>query len=180
MRQFTIIKRLFLSLTLFTAIAFAVTSCETVDDPIQAEAPDVQAAVSGYGSCGSCPLPSTISGTLPAQLYPSSSWNVNLANCFEEDIDDVEGNCRYRTFGTNTITESIPVYLQFSTNSANTLQSFCSYFYQVGNALAYNRPSGNWLLDSINYMSHTYGSNYIINVTWRAYICQYSHVPSVK
>ncbi len=184
MRQFTITKRFFYSILIFTAMAFVVSSCETAEDPIEAkastEAPEIQASVSGYGSCGSCPLPSTISGTLPAQLYPSSSWMVNLSNCFEEDISDANGKCRYRTGTNSTVTENITVYLQFSTSSSNSLQSFCSYFYQVGNALEYNRPNGNWLLDSVNYMSHLTGSYYKINVTWRGYICQYSQVPAVK
>lgn len=175
MKQFTSTKRFFFSLLLLAGFAFVVSSCESQLETVEAESvPEVQAVLGGYGSCGSCPLPSNISGTLPAQLYPGSVWMSNLENCFQESLSEFGTNCKYKTTGTNTMTTSIPVYLQFSTSSTNTVAGFCSYFYQVGNALGYARPTGNWLLSSINYMSHTQGSNYIINVTWKSYICQYT------
>jgi hypothetical protein len=179
MKQFTIAKKLLFSVLLLTAFSLVTTSCESPEAPFEAAAPAVQESLSGYGSCGSCPLPSTMSGSLPSQLY-TNAWMGNLENCFEEDIADVGTRCQFRTGSTNTITENIDVYLQFSTNPANTLASFCSYFYQVGNALEYNRPTGNWLLYNINYMSHIFGSDYKINVTWRRYICEHPHAVKVK
>ena len=180
MRQFTFLNPIRLSLLLLTAVTFVLTSCETQEMPQASESPALQATLGGYGSCGTCPLPADISGTLPAQLYPTSDWMINLENCFEEDISDAGPKCQYRTSGTTHQTTNIQVYLQFSTSSSNTVTGFCSYFYQVGNALSANRPSGNWLLDSINYMSHLTGSYYKINVTWRSYICQALHSHYVK
>ena len=176
MRSFTFLNRIRLSLLLLTAIAFVVTACETQDTPQASTAsPSIQAELGGYGSCGTCPLPADISGTLPAQLYPTSSWNTNMDNCFLEDLSDAGPKCKYRTTGTTHQNMDIQVYLQFSTSSGNTQTSFCSYFYQVGNALSASRPSGNWLLDSINYMVHQTGSYYNINVTWRSYMCTPMH-----
>ena len=112
-------------------------------------------------------------------FFSLSDWMVNLANCFLEEPTEFGAKCQYRV-PSQTQTETITVYLQFSTQSSNTLQSFCSYFYQVGNALSANRPSGNWLLEDINYMSHLTGSYYWINVTWRRYQCPYIQVPKEK
>ena len=115
MRQFTIIKRFSLAILLLTTVAFVTTSCQSQDDPVVTEEPQIQAELGGYGSCGSCPLPSTMSGTLPAQLYPSSDWMVNLANCFLEDPTEFGAKCQYRN-PTQTQTETITVYLQFPTH----------------------------------------------------------------
>lgn len=180
MKQFNLFNRLFFSALLFTVFAFAATSCQKEDAPFEAEAPEVNAALSGYGSCGSCPLPASMDGPLPSHLYSSSAWNTSLSTCFEEDLADVGARCQFRPGAQNILTEDVSLYLQFSTHPATSNASLCSHFYQVGNALSYARPSGNWLLESVNYMSHLTGSNYKINVTWRRYICEHQHVVKVK
>lgn len=178
MRQFTHFKRFGLSLLFITVLAFVVTSCQSQEGPLEEETPQVQAAHGGaYGSCGSCPLPSGMSGTLPALLYPSSVWMINVKDCFEEDLSDVGAKCKYRTTGNHTISENISVYIPFSGCTGNCTVNFCSFFYQLGNQLEDARPSGNYLLESINNMVHLTGSDYWVNVTWRAYMCEAMHVP---
>ena len=164
-------KPLLHALALLFAFGMVLSSCQ-VQEPVEAatEAPQVAAKASGYGSCGSCPFPTTFTGPISSHLYPGSPWMNALQTCFPEDLADLGRECQ-NFQNANPFTESYYFYLGGGQYSGNSSTALCSFLFQTGNFIYAQRPGSNWYLESVNHMGGGTGNWYLINLTWRKYIC---------
>lgn len=167
-------------LALLFAFGLFLTSCQ-VQEPVEAaaDAPEVAAKAVTYGSCGSCPFPSTFTGPISSHLYPGSPWMQALQNCFPEDLSSFGNSCQ-NSQNTQPETESYYFYLGGGQYSGNSSIALCSFLYQTGSFIYNQRPGNNWYLESVNFMGGGTGNWYLINLTWRKYICKVEHLHALE
>lgn len=160
------------SVFLLFVMGFLLASCAKEDVLEKGIAPELAAATkTTYGSCATCPLPTTVAGPLSGLLISNNDFLNALRGCYEQDLPK---GCQFRR-GTSSVDITGVQYVQFAQLVSNTQINHCSYFYQLGNAALSSQPgSGNWLLTDI--ISVQYGSwgnnNFQIKTRWRKYICE--------